>query len=110
MLVTYINGMFVAHSTYQERALPKTAGFMWHGFGNCYNGCPACSADVPYKKWYTRHAEVAINLKDYCDESALKALEACENAINESSAQDAEISIPAPENPSKHQSPLWKRR
>lgn len=46
---------------------------------------------MPLKKWYTRHAEVAINLKDYCDESALKALEN-ENALNESSAYYAEPS------------------
>ena len=31
MRLTYQDGMYIAHSTYMEREIPKSAGFRWHG-------------------------------------------------------------------------------
>lgn len=95
-LLTCDKGVFVWEGGYDTKAIPKRAGFWWHG-GNCHNNCKACRADVG-KVWWTPHPEKAALLKDYADEKAEAALKEYIEKIEESKATDnQEINIPAPE-------------
>lgn len=98
MQLTFTNGVYVFKSTYNERHVPKEAGFWWHG-GNmyCRNGkCKACKAGVG-KVWWTFKPEVAKKLQSYADPAAAKALNEYIGKLQASQATDAEIDIPAPE-------------
>ena len=44
--------VWVAHSDYSERSIPKEAGFWWHG-GNCRSNCAACASGVSLRVWFT---------------------------------------------------------
>jgi len=63
------NDRYEAESTYDERTIPKGAGFRW---------------DPASKVWYTNYPDVAANLIQYAD-SGLKAriLEAAEERERE---------------------------
>lgn len=94
MKISFYNGVFVASASYEERAMPKAAGFWWHG-GGCRPGCKACAAGLG-KVWWTHFPEKAATLRDYCDDSATKALAPTLEALEGSRATDADIDIPAP--------------
>lgn len=77
---------FVARSTFDERMIPKQAGFRWN---------PA------QKVWWTDDPEKAAKLAEYCDEAAsavIKEALAKKEILREASrATDADIDVPAPD-------------
>ncbi len=85
-------------STYDERHVPKKAGFKWHG-DYCHNNCPACKADLG-RVWWTTDASVAYKLAEYADDHVRADLERIEHERMEtlaaSKAVDAEMAIPCP--------------
>jgi SWI/SNF-related matrix-associated actin-dependent regulator 1 of chromatin subfamily A len=78
---------FVARSTFEERAIPKQAGFRWN---------PA------QKVWWTDDPDKVLKLTEYCTDEVKKKvngiLEARKEALEKSRATTADIEIPAPEN------------
>ena len=77
---------FIARSTYEERAIPKTAGFRW---------------DPNQKIWWTDDPKVAGRLRQHATEEAtdlINSLLAAKTAAVEASrATDAAIDVPAPD-------------
>lgn len=93
--VSFRNGVWVSSFDYDNRGIPKAAGFWWHG-GNCRSGCKACAAGLG-KVWWTPYAEKAALLRQHCDQSALQALDGHTQAVEASMATDADIDVPAPD-------------
>jgi SWI/SNF-related matrix-associated actin-dependent regulator 1 of chromatin subfamily A len=87
-------GAYVAESSFDERLVPKAAGFWWHG-GGCRAGCQACAAGLG-KVWWTPDKVKAARLIQYADEAAGVDLRAVPEAQAASKAVDAEISAPSP--------------
>lgn len=58
MILTHGNSCFLFECDYDEREIPKNAGFVWSGW-----------------RWWTDHIEVARRLAEYADPSALKVLQ-----------------------------------
>lgn len=79
------NGVYFTESTYDERALPKEAGFQW---------------DPIKKRWWTKFLGSAMKLAQYADEALklqlLQEHNLKANSLQESNATDADISIPSP--------------
>lgn len=77
---------YVAVSTYDERHIPKAAGFRWDKDERC---------------WWTKDVATAAKLAEYAVDSAREALEAAaaerKASFQASSAVDAEIDLPVPE-------------
>lgn len=86
MEVTWTGRRFEAHTRYEERTIPKAAGFRWDRDAKC---------------WWTASAELAAALSAYADESARQLLDAAaEHAVESvaaSRAADADIDIPVPD-------------
>ena len=87
MLVTYHEDIrcFVAHSSYEERNIPKDAGWRW---------------DPSTRRWFTMDAEKARRLERFADAAALAKLgivvKEAVDAIAASRASDAAIDVPTP--------------
>ena len=104
-------GIFHLDSTFAEKALPKTAGWRFHGM-DCYAGCKACQAGVPRKVWWTDRESKVIDLlalprdagfseitslpPDLIERLQGRAVEQAETR-EASRAVDAAIEIPRPE-------------
>ena len=77
---------FVARSTYDERAIPKTAGFRW---------------DPAQKIWWTDDPKAAGRLRQHATEEAADLIDSLLTAktatIEASRATDAAIDVPAPD-------------
>jgi SWI/SNF-related matrix-associated actin-dependent regulator 1 of chromatin subfamily A len=77
---------FVARTSYDERTLPKQAGFRW---------------DPAEKCWWTTDSSKAQALRDFADEETAETLarlaEIAQVSLEASRATDADIDIPAPE-------------
>jgi SNF2 family DNA or RNA helicase len=78
---------FMAISSFDERFIPKEAGFRW---------------DPDLKKWWTDDKQKAMKLADYVNDPRLKVElkgveESHQQALDASRAIDADIEIPAPE-------------
>lgn len=83
-------GLFILFSKYEERDIPKAAGFRW---------------DASTKRWFTSSREKARRLIAHADAAARAVLEIADagaagagaaGAIAASRATDADIEIPAP--------------
>ena len=96
MGVTAINGLWVANYPYDQRNVPKEAGFWWHG-GGCRPDCKACQAQLKLKIWWTPKAECAARLESQCDEDALALLAGHLTQVKASKATDADVELPCPE-------------
>lgn len=96
MPLTAEKGLWVANYPYEQRHIPKEAGFWWHG-GDCRSYCRACKAGLRLKVWWTFKPEVAARLADDADESARELLGVHLNAVEHSKATDAEIDVPKPD-------------
>ncbi len=85
MKLTLDGNTYVAESTFDERAIPKQAGFRW---------------DPARKRWYTTEVARAALLAQYADESCANALQARAaartEAIAASRAAEADVEIPVP--------------
>jgi SNF2 family DNA or RNA helicase len=55
MQVVFDNGHFICRCDYENRELPKRAGFYWH---------------QEKRRWYTSSPTIAARLREYCDETA----------------------------------------
>jgi SWI/SNF-related matrix-associated actin-dependent regulator 1 of chromatin subfamily A len=74
--VTYRDGCFIADFDYDNKDIPKKAGFWWHPKVNgsrCRSTCQACKAGLA-KKWWTPHKANASRLEKYLDDKAKAAL------------------------------------
>lgn len=73
--------VFAWEGTFEDRTLPKAAGFRWHG---------------EKKQWWTDSPAKAARLSAYANEEAIEALNEAGvlNAIKDSRALDADIDIP----------------
>ena len=86
-----VHSTFCALTTYEERGLPKEAGFWWDPDGK-KSGRARC--------WFTRDADIAKRLVDYADVPALQQLGAwdaeAELSVLQSRAVDTTLQIPLP--------------
>ena len=86
MKIIYDSSKFVAISTFEERTIPKGAGFAW---------------DPTNKRWWTSDVTKAQKLAQYADDTAraviTRMLESRQESIRASAATDANINIPVPE-------------
>lgn len=87
--------VFVLVSSYEERAIPKQAGFWWHG-GGCKPGCLACEVELG-KAWWTPKPEIAVRVVAHANEAAKAALAPYVQSLEASRAIDSNENIPAPE-------------
>lgn len=85
--VTKIGARFVAHSTFEQRAIPKAAGFRWDGAG---------------RVWYTTDPVIAARMMD--PEAAAKVVQQAEEkqaqkvaSIEQSRSAGADIDLPCPD-------------
>lgn len=96
MGVNVQNGLWVANYSYDQRNIPKEAGFWWHG-GGCRETCQACRVGLRLKVWWTSKAECAARLEAACDEEAKALLATHLNSVQASKATDADVEIPCPD-------------
>ncbi len=116
------DGLYVLTSEYEDRGIPKRAGFRWHAGDRCRRrACVACANELG-RVWWTRDVLQALELADYADaelraaleeraepaaekrdEVARRAARAAKAKLREraatvraSRARDAEIDVPAP--------------
>lgn len=61
MHISQRQGVYCLDSTFEERGLPKSASWLWHG-GGCRTGCKACAAGLPLKKWWTDATDKVASL------------------------------------------------
>jgi SWI/SNF-related matrix-associated actin-dependent regulator 1 of chromatin subfamily A len=77
---------WVALSDYEERLVPKAAGFRW---------------DATARRWWTDDPERAVRLIQYASEETAAgiraAIRAVDDSVDASAASDAEIDVPAPD-------------
>jgi len=85
MILSY-DSVFYCQSTYQERFIPKDAGFRW---------------DKDKKRWWTSNIDKAIELREYADKETIdiinQKLEEKNKQIDLSRATNIDIDIPVPE-------------
>lgn len=85
MRLLKIGDYYVWHGGFHTKDIPKTAGMRWN---------------PTKKRWETKSVEIALSLKKYATDDALKHLTEAEEIVSErikySTAVDANISIPAP--------------
>jgi SWI/SNF-related matrix-associated actin-dependent regulator 1 of chromatin subfamily A len=96
MEITHWGGIWYANCPYEERNIPKEAGFWWHGGRTCAPGCRACLLDIG-KKWWTPHGEKVTTLIDFCDIKAREALTKIVQAEADSRALSSDIEVPVPD-------------
>jgi len=96
MGVTAVNGLWIANYPYDQRNVPKEAGFWWHG-GGCRPDCKACEAGLKLKVWWTPKSECAARLESQCDDAAKALLDPHLTTVRASKATDADIELPCPE-------------
>jgi SWI/SNF-related matrix-associated actin-dependent regulator of chromatin subfamily A-like protein 1 len=86
MKITFTNSRWEAISTFQEKEIPKAAGFRW---------------DPKSTRWATNDAATAEKLLGYCDPAAIEKIRAAKGATAAiraaSAASTATITAPAPE-------------
>ena len=86
MKLIKVGDVYEAHTSYEERAIPKSAGFRWN---------------PSIKKWVTREVEIAAKLREYASGPTKASLTRADNARKDafaaSSATDSTADIPKPE-------------
>lgn len=90
MGITAEKGLWVANYPYEDRHVPKDAGFWWHGGGKyCADGkCVAYQHELHLKKWWTHKSECAARLAHDADEKALALLDGHIKTVKASKAPD----------------------
>lgn len=85
MKLLFAEGRYTAISSFEEREIPKAAGFRW---------------DPAQKRWWTDQAEKASKLAKYADDSCRAQLEGLAakraESLQASRATDAAIELPCP--------------
>ena len=98
MILTYRDGCFVASASYDERHLPKEAGFWWHpSHVSCYSRqkgyrCLACEAGLE-KSWWTPDPSKAVRLASVADDKAKEALRIVSGKLESSRSASSNIDI-----------------
>lgn len=60
-----VKGLFALISDYEDRAIPKDAGFRWHPADHCgRRGCPACKGKLG-RVWWTDDILKALEVTEY---------------------------------------------
>ncbi|MFN3481022.1 MAG: SNF2-related protein, partial [Thermodesulfovibrionales bacterium] len=80
--VYFRDGVFYFAGSFEDRHIPKGAGFWW---------------DKDARRWYTRDFKTAEKLRDFLDDTAKQAIERFKSSIELSSKSNADLDIPAPE-------------
>ena len=94
-MVTFQNGCWVANFSFENKDIPKGAGFWWHG-GGCRTGCKACAAKLG-KVWWTSYPEKAARLEQHCDDAAKAALAGHLTTVAASKAADSDADLARPD-------------
>jgi SWI/SNF-related matrix-associated actin-dependent regulator 1 of chromatin subfamily A len=97
MGVTVEKGLFVASWPYEQKHIPKDAGFRWHGMPCTWKKCIACQHGLRGNVWWTHEAHKAARLADNCDAEATALISGHVAIVESSKAADADIDVPAPE-------------
>jgi SNF2 family DNA or RNA helicase len=101
MSIIVENGLWVAKYEYEQRDIPKKAGFKWHGDGEYHSKnkdkCVPCLAGLPLKRWWTNRSECVARMEAECSPEALELLNGHKTAVIASKAIDSDIDIPCPE-------------
>lgn len=99
MRLTKLKDIYYCVASFDERAIPKQAGFWWHG-GGCRDTCKACAAGLDLRFWWTPDAAKAALLAKHADSTCRQELEGLgaerKQRREESLALDASVEIPAP--------------
>lgn len=80
-LIHHPCGLYFFLCTFEQRHIPRDAGFQWHN---------------DYKKWYTKHFTIAEKLKTYAEPKLKEQLEKAQSQIEKSSAASSLIYVPLP--------------
>lgn len=107
MKLTARGKIFFCLSSYEERHIPKEAGFRWHSLSSCRSNCPACAAGLK-RCWYTTEPAVAMKLKKYADADALRLIETYQREYESSKANTSISDIHIPTPPGLHLYPFQK--
>jgi SWI/SNF-related matrix-associated actin-dependent regulator 1 of chromatin subfamily A len=76
------NGVYTLQCTYDERVVPKGAGFKW---------------DPDARTWWTSSSIAAGRLARYADETAQEKLSSASGNVTESYAETSNIDVPCPD-------------
>lgn len=102
MQITHNGRCFIAVCSYEERELPKRAGFYWHPEpGQCFSAkrkkpCPACDTGLK-KSWWTDDPVKVQPLREHCDLQALEALGEHRANVEASRADHSDVDVPVPD-------------
>lgn len=103
MQLVHQNGVFVAQCSYAEKDTVKDARFRWHGAPCSWRGkgkCPACTAGVGFKVWWTDDNAVAAKLVAFANDDVKAKLNEHVAFVEESRAvaldDNTAIDLPCP--------------
>lgn len=86
MQVIYAHNRFICLCTFQNKDVPKSAGFRW---------------EPKEKYWYTERVDIAAKLEKFCDPETKQIIsgwkEQADKNIEASKAKDADVNLPCPE-------------
>lgn len=89
-------GIWACHSTYDEREIPKKAGWWWHPGPKCTRErCRACERGVG-AQWWAQDVVTASRLAKYASGKDREELERALSSATASRAVEADIDVPAP--------------
>jgi SWI/SNF-related matrix-associated actin-dependent regulator 1 of chromatin subfamily A len=82
MQMSVVNNVFVVKCSYEERHIPKGAGFKW---------------DPDKRVWWTKFADSAMGLLRYADSTARERLVEMHRTLQQSYASTSEVQVPTPD-------------
>ena len=97
MILSYVNGVFIAECSFADKDTVKAAGFWWHGAPCTRTNCAACKTNIGFKKWWTADHAKASRLAAFANPSAKTALAGFASSIEASKAKDFDGVLPVPE-------------
>jgi SWI/SNF-related matrix-associated actin-dependent regulator 1 of chromatin subfamily A len=69
-----LDGVFVLHSEYEDRSVPKDAGLRWHPGDKCrLQACVPCEHELG-RVWWTEDVLQALALADYADDELTESI------------------------------------
>ncbi len=104
--VTVKGSVFVAECNFDNKHIPKAAGFWFHGKRSACQDpsnpvarakCGACESEIGLNVWWTPFNEKASLLIEHCDDAAKLKLKHTLEEIAASKAADANIDVPKPD-------------
>ena len=87
--------VFYCESSFEEKDIPKQAGFWWHPANCTRDRCQACNEGL-VNKWWTPFDNKAVKLIEFASDDARKALQSTDKKLKASKATNTEIDFPKP--------------